>query len=68
MPKHSARANAKTSAMCAPVEHPFAHQKGPMGPVIRTIGIAPATSAVMLVTMAYTIKRWCWLIRRSLPA
>ncbi len=40
MPKRTARANAKKSAVRAHVEHPFAHQKGPMGLVIRTIGIA----------------------------
>ena len=43
MPRLTARANAKKSAVRAHVEHPFAHQKGPMGLVIRTIGIARAT-------------------------
>jgi len=68
MPKRTARANARKSAVRAHVEHPFAHQKGPMGLVIRTIGIARATAAVTLVNMAYNMKRWCWLDRRSLPA
>jgi hypothetical protein len=36
--------------------------------VIRTIGIARAHATVTLVNMAYTMKRWCWLDRRSLPA
>jgi IS5 family transposase len=31
MPRRTARANAKKSAVRAHVEHPFAHQKGPMG-------------------------------------
>jgi IS5 family transposase len=68
MPKHNARANAKKSAVRAHVEHPFAHQKGPMGLVIRTIGILRATATVTLVNMAYNMRRWCWLDRRSLPA
>lgn len=68
MPRHQARANAAKSAMRAHVEHPFAHQKGVMGLVIRTIGLARASAAVTLANMAYNMKRWCWLDRRSLPA
>ena len=68
MPKRTARANAAKSAVRAHVEHPFAHQKGPMGLVIRTIGLARATATVMLANMGYNMKRWCWLDRRSLPA
>ena len=67
MPKHTARANTKRSAVRAHVERPFAHQKGPMGRVIRTIGIARATATVMLTNMAYNMRRWCWLDGRSLP-
>ena len=40
MSRRTVRANAKKSAVRAHVEHPFAHQKGPMGLVIRTIGLA----------------------------
>ena len=68
MPKRTARANAAKSAVRARVEHPFAHQKGPMGLVIRTIGLARAAATVTLANMAYNMKRWCWLERRSLPA
>jgi transposase, IS5 family len=67
MPKRTARANAARSAVRAPVEHPFAHQKGPMR-LIRTIGLARAKAAVTLTNMPYTMKRWCWLDRRNLPA
>jgi IS5 family transposase len=66
MPKRTARANAAKSAVRAFVEHPFAHQKGPMGLVIRTVGLARATAAVTFANMAYNMKRWCWLERRSL--
>jgi IS5 family transposase len=68
MPKRTACANAAKSAVRAHVEHPFAHQKGPMRLVVRTIGLARASAAVMLANMAYNMKRWCWLDRRSLPA
>jgi IS5 family transposase len=68
MPKRTARANAAKSAVRAHVEHPFAHQKGPMRLVIRTIGLARAKAAVTLANMAYNMKRWCWLDRRSAPA
>ncbi len=68
MPRHHARANAKKSAVRAHVEHPFAHQKGPMGLVIRTIGLARATATITLTNMAFNMKRWCWLERRAAPA
>jgi hypothetical protein len=47
-----ARANAVRSAVRARIEHPIAHQKGVMGLVIRTIGIARASAAVTLANMA----------------
>jgi transposase, IS5 family len=68
MPKRTAKANAAKSAVRARVEHPFAHQKGPMGLFIRTIGLARAKATVMLANIAYNMKRWCWLDRRNLPA
>ncbi len=68
MPKRTARANAAKSAVRAHVEHPFAHQKGPMALMIRSIGLARAKATVMLANMAYNMKRWCWLDRRSAPA
>jgi len=68
MPKRTARANARKSAVRARVEHPFAHQKGPMGLVIRTIGIARAVATVTLANIAYNMKRWCWLEGRSATA
>ena len=68
MPKRTARTNAAKSAVRAAVEHPFAHQKGPMGLVIRTIGLARAKGTVTLANMAYNMKRWCWLDRRPASA
>jgi IS5 family transposase len=68
MPRQTAKANARKSAVRAAIEHPFAHQKGPMKLVIRTIGLARAEAAITLANMAYNMKRWCWLDRRSAPA
>ena len=75
MPRRTARANAAKSAVRAHVEHPsgtprfaHAHQKGVMGLVIRTIGRARAEAAVTLSNMAYNMKRWCWLDRRTASA
>jgi len=68
MPRHHARANAAKSAVRAQVEHPFAHQNGVMGLVIRTVGLARASAAATLANMAYNTKRWCWLDSRTVPA
>ncbi len=68
MPRRTAQANAAKSAVRAHVEHPFAHQKGPMRLVVRTIGIARATATVTLANIGYNMKRWCWLDRQSLLA
>ena len=68
MPRRTAKANAAKSAVRAHVEHPFAHQKGFMGLVIRTVGRARAEAAVTLSNMGYNMKRWCWLDRRRASA
>jgi transposase, IS5 family len=68
MARHTSRANAAKSSVRAHVEHPFAYQKGVMGLVIRTIGLARAQATITLANMAYNMKRWCWLDRRGLSA
>jgi hypothetical protein len=68
MPRHQARANAAKSTVRAHVEHPFACQKGVMGLVIRTIGLARANATITLANIACNMKRWCWLDRRTAPA
>lgn len=68
MSRRTAAANAKKSTVRAHVEHPFAVLKGPMHLVVRTIGKARAEAAITLAAMAYNMKRWCWLDRRSVPA
>jgi IS5 family transposase len=68
MPTPIARGNATKSRVRAHVEHVFAEQKDRMRLFIRTIGIARAEAAVTLANMAFNMKRWCWLNRRSVPA
>lgn len=68
MAERTRKANACKSKVRSRVKHPFAHQKGPMGLVIRTIGIARAKAAITLANMAYNMKRWRWLDSRTAPA
>ena len=68
MPKAVARANAMKSKVRARVEHVFAEQKDRMGLFIRTIGMARAEATITLANMAFNMKRWCWLDRRSVSA
>jgi IS5 family transposase len=67
MPKHTARANAKKSAIRAHIEHVFAEQKARMGLFVRTIGIARATTKIGLANLLYNMRRLIWLERQTLP-
>ena len=68
MPARTRRANARKSAVRSAVEHVFARQKGPMGLVVRTIGIARARVKIGLANLAYNIKHLVWLSSRPAPA
>jgi IS5 family transposase len=59
MPDRTRRANATKSAVRSKVEHVFAHQKGLMGLVVRTIG---------LVNLAYHMRRFVWISSRAATA
>ena len=63
----SRRADAATAVRSA-VEHVFARQKGPMGLVVRTIGIARARVKIGLANLAYNLKRFVWLSSRPATA
>jgi transposase, IS5 family len=63
MPAHIARANGRKSKVRAAVEHVFARQKGPMGLVVRTIGLARARVKIGLANLVYNMKRLVWLTR-----
>jgi transposase, IS5 family len=67
MPRHTARANARKSAVRAAVEHVFARQKGPMGLFIRTIGIARARTKIGLANLLYNMQRMVWLTHQMAP-
>ena len=57
------------SKVRAAIEHVFARQKGPMGLVVRTIGITRATVKIGLANLAYNMRRAVWLTRQqALPA
>src|SRR5580658_10203787 len=64
MPRRTARANARKSAVRAAVEHVFARQKGPMGLFIRTIGFARARTKIGLANLTYNMERLIWLTSR----
>jgi hypothetical protein len=68
MAPRTRRANARKSAVRSAVEHVFAYQKGPMGLVIRTIGMARARVKIGLANLAYNLRRNVWLDSRSAPA
>ena len=67
MAKTTARANAKKSQIRRAVEHSFAHQKGIIGLVIRTIGKARAETKIGLANLAFNMRRLVWLDGRPAP-
>ena len=68
MPKATARANARKSAVRAHIEHVFAHQKDRMGLVIRTIGLERAQAKIGLANLAYNFQRLIFHERRTAMA
>ena len=65
MPLNVSRANGAKSKVRAAVEHVFARQKGPMGLVVRTIGIARASVKIGLANLVYNMNRAVWLTRQT---
>ena len=65
MPRHTAHANARKSAIRSAVEHVFARQKGAMSLFVRTIGIARARTKIGLATLLYNMQRMVWLIEKA---
>lgn len=68
MPKRTAKANAKKSAVRATVEHVFAQQKQRMKLTIRSIGIKRAAATIGMANIAYNLMRWRWWETRAAPA
>lgn len=61
MDRRTAIANGAKSKVRAFVEHVFAEQKYRMGLVVRTIGIARATTKIGMANIVYNIKRLLFL-------
>src|ERR671917_1140168 len=57
MPINVSRANGAKSKVRSAVEHVFARQKGPMGLLVRTIGLARATVKIGLANLVYNMRR-----------
>ena len=68
MPANIARANGAKSKVRAAIEHVFAHEKGPMGLVVRTIGLARARVKIGLANLVYNMRRAVWLTGRAAVA
>jgi IS5 family transposase len=61
MPERMRIANAQKPKVRSAVEHVFAHQKGPMGLIVRTIGITRARVKIGMANLAYNMRRFVWL-------
>ena len=68
MPAHIRRGNATRAKVRARVEHVFAAQKRRLHLVIRTIGLARATTKITLANLAYNMRRLMWIEGRTLHA
>jgi IS5 family transposase len=68
MPDRTRIASAQKSKVRSAVEHVFAHQKGLLGLMIRTIGLARAHVKIGLANLAYNMRRFIWLRTRYAPA
>ena len=64
MPSNIRRGNATRGRVRAAVEHVFAAQKQRLRLVVRTVGIARATTKIGLANLAYNLLRLAWLESR----
>jgi IS5 family transposase len=67
MPPHIRRGNATRGKVRAAVEHVFAAQKQRLKLIIRTVGLARATTKLGLANLTYNLLRLAWLERRMAP-
>jgi hypothetical protein len=68
MPERTRISNARKSRVRSAVEHVFAHQKGLMGLVVRTVGIERAKVKIGMANLAYNMRRFVWLQGKYAPA
>ena len=59
------KANRARSKVRSAVEGVFAHQKQVFGLVVRTIGMARATTKIALANLAYNVRRYIWLVEHQ---
>jgi IS5 family transposase len=68
MPPHIARGNASRARVRVAVEHVFAAQKCRLGLIIRSVGLARATTKLGLANLVTNMRRLAWLETRPEPA
>jgi IS5 family transposase len=68
MPPHIARGNATRAQVRVAIEHVFATQKCRLGLLIRTIGLARATTKLGLANLVTNMRRLVWFELRPQPA
>lgn len=67
MPPNIRRGNATRGKVRAAIEHVFAAQKQRLKLVVRTVGLARATTKLGLANLTYNLLRLAWLDRRAAP-
>jgi transposase, IS5 family len=68
MPAQVARANATRARVRVAVEHVFAAQKCRLGLIIRSVGLARATTRLGLANLITNMRRLVWVAIRAAPA
>jgi IS5 family transposase len=68
MPAHLARGNASRARVRVAVEHVFAAQKCRLGLIVRTVGLARATTKLGLANLVTNMRRLVWFETRAAPA
>src|ERR687898_783406 len=68
MPPHLARGNARRARVRVAIEHVFAAQKCRLGLVIRSVGLARATTKLGLANLVTNMRRLVWFATRPAPA
>jgi IS5 family transposase len=68
LPLHMVRGNASRARVRVAIEHVFAVQKCRLGLVIRSVGLARATTRLGLANLVTNMRRLTWLETRMAPA
>jgi transposase, IS5 family len=68
MPRQIARGNASRARVRVAIEHVFAAQKCRLGLVIRSVGLARATTRLGLANLVTNMRRLVWFATRPAPA